>query len=319
MNGRIIRKIMGPAALAIALGPVRPVLAQRSTIPAPAQPRTQRGILIDDGPAQRPVTPAPIQTVDQPDAERVRQEFLDLMQKYPPSLRRVFREDPSLMTSQQYIAPYPTLAAFLSQHPEIPLNPSFFLGTNQSETRSTSDRALDIWDDFVKGVAVFAGFAMAIGLLTWLIRTFIDYRRWSRLSKVQAEVHTRLLDRFNTNEELMAYIATPAGARFLSSAPISLDSGAASRSMGAPLSRIMLSLQAGLVLAAAGIGLMLAGQTVTQPEASEPLHILGIIAMALGVGFAVSAAASFLISKKLGLLEPPPPQRRLADLPEMPQ
>jgi hypothetical protein len=221
------------------------------------------------------------------------------------------------MASQQYIAPYPTLGAFLSQHPEIPLNPRFYVGTPQEETRTSADRAFGIWDDFMKGVAVFAGFAMAIGLLTWLIRTFIDYRRWTRLSKVQSEVHTRLLDRFNTNEELMAYIATPAGARFLSSAPISLDTGSASRSMGAPLSRIMLSLQAGLVLAAAGVGLMLAGQTVSQLEAAEPLHILGIISIALGAGFAISAAASFLISKKLGLLEPSPRPRTL-DLPEMP-
>jgi len=262
--------------------------------------------------------PAPIQAIEQPDIQQVKANFQDLLQKYPPSVRHVLREDPTLMTNQQFMGTYPALAAFLSQHPEIPLNPMFYIGTPQEEQRSTRDRAFDIWRDFLQGLVIFAGFGMAIGLLTWLIRTFIDYRRWSRLSKVQAEVHTRLLDRFNTNEELMAYIATPAGSRFLSSAPISLDTGSASRSMGAPLSRIMLSLQAGLVLAAAGVGLMLAGQTVSQIEAAEPLHILGLISIALGVGFAVSAAASFLISKKLGLLEPAPRQRSL-DLPEMPQ
>jgi hypothetical protein len=285
--------------LVIALWPATSALAQRTTAPAS--------------------TPFPVQSVEQPDAERLRQEFAELLQHYPPAVRHVLREDPSLMMQQQYLATYPALAAFLNQHPEIPKNPSFYIGTTQSEDRRTaSDRAFDMWRDFLQGLVIFAGFGMAIGLLTWLIRTFIDYRRWTRLSKMQAEVHTRLLDRFNTNEELMAYIATPAGSRFLSSAPISLDTGSASRSMGAPLSRIMFSLQAGLVLAAAGVGLMLAGQTVSQIEAAEPLHILGLISIALGVGFAVSAAASFLISKKLGLLEPPHRQRGL-DLPEMPQ
>ena len=298
MNGRIIHKIMGIGALAIALWPASTALAQKPTKDASE--------------------PFAIQTVEQPDSERVRQEFRDLMQRYPPSLRHVLREDPALMNFQPYIAPYPALAAFLSQHPEISHNPAFYLGTPQDDERNPSERAFDIWREFIQGVTIFAGFAMAIGLLTWLIRTFIDYRRWNRLSKVQAEVHTRLLDRFNTNEELMAYIATPAGARFLSSAPISLDAGSASRNMGAPLSRIMLSLQAGLVLAAAGVGLMLASQTVTQSEAVEPLHILGVISIALGAGFAISAAVSFLISKKLGLLEPPPRQRNL-DFPEMPQ
>jgi hypothetical protein len=299
MNGRIIHRIIGIGALAIALWPATPALAQRTTASAPA--------------------PFPVQSVEQPDAERVRQEFADLLQHYPPSVRHVLREDPSLMTQQQYLATYPALVAFLNQHPEIPKNPSFYIGGAQNDDRRTpADRTFDMWRDFVQGLVIFAGFGMAIGLLTWLIRTFIDYRRWSRLSKMQAEVHTRLLDRFNTNEELMAYIATPAGSRFLSSAPISLDTGTASRSMGAPLSRIMFSLQAGLVLAAAGVGLMLASQTVSQIEAAEPLHILGLISIALGVGFAVSAAASFLISKKLGLLEPPPRQRSL-DIPEMPQ
>jgi len=289
---------MGIGALAVALWPASPAFAQRPHAPATA--------------------PAPIQGIEQPDIQQVEGNFQELLQRYPPSVRHVLREDPTLMTNQQFLATYPALVAFLNQHPEIPLNPTFYIGTPQEEQRSPGDRAFDMWRDFVQSLAIFAGFAMAIGLLTWLIRTFVDYRRWSRLSKVQAEVHTRLLDRFNTNEELMAYIATPAGSRFLSSAPISLDTGSASRSMGAPLSRIMLSLQAGLVLAAAGAGLILASRTVSEIEAAEPLHILGIISIALGAGFAISAAASFLISKKLGLLEPAPRQRGL-ELPEMPQ
>ncbi|HVY92053.1 MAG TPA: hypothetical protein VHA14_04875 [Bryobacteraceae bacterium] len=301
MSGRIIRRIIGIAAITLATWPASLALAQKSSRPE-AIPE-----------------PAPIQTVEQPDAERVRQEFGDLLRHYPPTLTRVLRDDPGLMTNQQYMATYPALVAYLTQHPEIPRNPTFYVGSPGPDIeRTPGERTFDMWRELMQGVTIFAGFGMAIGLLTWLIRTFMDYRRWNRLSKVQAEVHTRLLDRFNTNEELMAYIATPAGSRFLSSAPISLDTGTASRNMGAPLSRIMFSLQAGLVLAAAGVGLMLSGQTVTQPEAGEPLHILGLIAVSLGAGFAISAAASFLISKKLGLLEPPP-QRRIVELPEMPQ
>lgn len=302
MSGRIIRRIIGIGALAVALWPASLALAQKNPKP-------------DAIPA-----PAPIQTVEQPDAERVKQEFGDLLRRYPPTLSRVLRDDPSLLTNQQYTATYPALVAYISQHPEIPRTPTFYVGSPGPDfgPRTSDERSFDMWQRLLEALTIFAGFGMAIGLLTWLIRTFLDYRRWNRLSKVQAEVHTRLLDRFNTNEELMAYIATPAGSRFLSSAPISLDTGTASRNMGAPLSRIMFSLQAGLVLAAAGVGLMLSGQTVTQPEAGEPLHILGLIAVSLGAGFAISAAASFLISKKLGLLEPPP-QRRIVELPEMPQ
>ena len=46
------------------------------------------------------------------------------------------------------------------------------------------------------------------------------HRRWSRLSKIQTDVHNKLLDRFTSNEDLLAYIQTPVGRKFLESAPI---------------------------------------------------------------------------------------------------
>jgi hypothetical protein len=247
-----------------------------------------------------------------PDAQRTKNEFRNLLNRYPPSLREIFKEDPTLMTLDQYLKPYPALASYLSAHPEITLNPSFYLdglGRDQfyrppPPTQDHTAAVLSIWDNVTKGLLIFAGFGLAIGLLTWLIRTFLDYRRWHRLSTVQAEVHTKLLDRFSSSEEIMAYIATPAGSKFLQSAPISLDSGvSASRSMGAPLSRIMLSAQAGVVLFCAGMGLLFASGQAGR-DADVPLEIMGILAGALGVGFAVSARVSFLLSRKMGLLEP---------------
>jgi hypothetical protein len=253
--------------------------------------------------------------IDQPNAEQTKREFDQLLSHYPPTVRGVFKQDPTLMAQQQYLAPYPALANFLTAHPEIALNPSYYLDGLGGNPWDRPRDVLNMWDDFEKFVFILCGFSVAIGLLTWLIRTFLDYRRWNRLSKVQTEVHTRLLDRFSTNEEVMAYIATPAGSKFLQSAPISLDTGTSSRSMGAPLSRIMWSLQAGLVLAAAGIGLMVASQTIVERDASDPLHVFGVLAIALGAGFAVSAAVSYLLSQKLGLLDQAP-QKRHAETPE---
>jgi hypothetical protein len=150
------------------------------------------------------------------------------------------------------------------------------------------------------GLAVFLGFGMAISLIVWLIRTIIDYRRWNRLAKVQTDAHTRILDRFTANEELLAYIQSPAGAKFLQSSPITLDP--APRSIGAPLGRILLSMQAGLVLAAGGFGLQSASAHVST-DASQPLAVLGTLGIALGIGFVISAIASYVISWRLGLIE----------------
>jgi hypothetical protein len=246
----------------------------------------------------------PILTVEQPDAQRAKDEFSALLDRYPPALRGVLALDPSLLGNQSYLAPYPALVSFLNAHPEIARNPSFYIGEG-GIPRSHQDPAsqiLDMWRDVLNGLGIFAGFGLAVGLLVWLIRTLVDYRRWSRLAKVQTDAHTKLLDRFTANEDLLAYIQSPAGAKFLESSPISLD--AAPRSVGAPLARILWSVQGGVVLMAGGIGLHIVGGRVADAPASQSLHALGVIGIALGVGFVISAIISFVISQRLGLIEP---------------
>jgi hypothetical protein len=149
-------------------------------------------------------------------------------------------------------------------------------------------------------VAVVAVVGTILATLAWIIRTLIDYRRWHRLSKVQSEAHAKLLDRFTANDELIAYVQSPAGAKFLQSAPISLDPG--TRTLGAPFSRILWSVQAGLVLAAGGLGLYYVSGKVEQ-DVMQPLFAMGVLAMSLGVGFVISAAVSFGLSRKLGLFD----------------
>ena len=70
--------------------------------------------------------------------------------------------------------------------------------------------------------AAFLVFLVVTGIVVWLIRTIIEKRRWNRVSKTQSDVHTKLLERFTTNEDLLAYIQTPVGRRFLESGPAPL-------------------------------------------------------------------------------------------------
>lgn len=239
---------------------------------------------------------------EQPDANRVKETLRQLLERYPPNLRAVLATDPSLLNNEPYLAPYPALTAFLGEHPDIARNPSFYLGEGL-EHRQPPDRegrAMDLWRDMFSDFAGLAAGGMAVALLVWLIRTLVDYRRWARLAKVQADAHAKLLDRFTANEELLAYIQSPAGRNFLQSAPITLESGP--RSLSAPLGRILWSLQGGVVLIAGGLG-MQAIATRVSGELAQPFRALGILALALGLGFVVSAAASYLLSRRLGLLE----------------
>jgi hypothetical protein len=245
--------------------------------------------------------------IDHQDSQRSREEFVRTLEQYPPSLRGVLSLDPTLLSNKDYLATYPDLASYITSHPDVARNPAFYIGTIGREFQVNNERHdRDRWDRLLESLAIFSGFGMAIGLLTWLIRTLVDYRRWTRLATVQTNVHTKLLDRFTQNEDLLAYIQSPPGAKFLESSPITLDPG--QRAMGAPLGRILWSLQAGLVVAAAGVGMQFAASRMADGD-GEPLHVLGILGIAIGIGLVASAGVSYVISQRMGLFpnrnEPP--------------
>jgi hypothetical protein len=100
----------------------------------------------------------------------------------------------------------------------------------------------------------------------------------------------------------MAYMQTPSGRRFLESAPIPIEGP--SRAVAAPLSRILWSLQAGVVLATAAIGVLFVSHRIIE-EIAHPLFAAGVFVLALGTGFIVSAGASYILSRRLGLLDAP--------------
>jgi hypothetical protein len=273
-------------------------LALVTATAAAAQPAAARPA----GPPQAPGTAlAPVSDFD---AERVREQFYEVLQRYPPSLGRVFKLDPSLMSNEAYLAPYAGVAAFLAQHPEVGRNPAYFLeriggGEEFGFVRDAAAQKRREIQEMLAAFAAFLVFLVVTGVVIWVIRTIIDARRWNRVSKTQAEVHTKLLDRFSNNEDLLAYIQTPVGRRFLESGPAPMpDDG---RPIGAPFSRILLSVQTGIVLTVSAVGMLYLSRRLDE-EVSAFFLVTGVVALAVGVGFLVSSAAAFAISSRLGLL-----------------
>jgi hypothetical protein len=256
------------------------------------------------GQGTRAVPPVqPPFAVEQPDAQRTQQELSNLLQRYPPTLKEVLAVDPSLLSNQPYLAPYPALANFLNAHPEVLRNPSFYIGAAEPNRRPDSAAEVaDKLEGMVTDVTLLIGFGLAMCLIAWLIHGFIDARRWSRLTNIQTEVHKKLMDRFTSNEDLLAYIQTPAGSKFLESSPIVLD--ASPRTVAAPVSRILWTVQGGVVAIAVGAGLQFVGGRVPY-DVAQPLRALGVLGIALGLGLVASAIISFMISRRLGLMERP--------------
>ncbi len=272
-----------------------PVAAAGQPAPAPAPVAPQQLLRLEVAP------------VDERSAQDTRQRLNEILRDYPPSLTQVLRLDPTLLNSPDYLAPYPALAAYIAQHPEVSRHATFYLGRPDFEDNSQEDarsRAIREFGDVMGSALILCGFIAFFVTVGWLGRLIVEHRRWLRATKTQTDAHSKLLERMTSNEDLLAYIQTPAAQHFLEAAPIPLD--ATPRSIGAPISRILWSVQAGIVLAVVGLGLWFVRHRIFD-EISGPLMLVSTLAMALGVGFALSAVVAYMLSLRLGLLEPRKP------------
>jgi hypothetical protein len=139
--------------------------------------------------------------------------------------------------------------------------------------------------DIVPGIAIPTLFIS----LAWII--FSTIRRF-KIAKLQAELQHKLLDKIGSGQELLNYAQTDTGRQLLESLKVERV---------APHGRIIVALQAGIVLMVFGAG-MLAVRNHVPDQGAEGFTILGSLIFSLGLGFALSSAASYYLSKSFGLL-----------------
>ncbi len=142
--------------------------------------------------------------------------------------------------------------------------------------------------DFV----IFPAFFATIGYVVWV--TLDSWQRRQRL-RLASDFNTRLLERLGSVRDFNEFLQTPAGSRFMADL-------AAEPSTTSPKDRILRATQIGVVLICLGLGLLLLSFFSQMPEAMAGFEVTGAIALSLGIGFAVSAAASYRLAGALGLI-----------------
>lgn len=156
-----------------------------------------------------------------------------------------------------------------------------------------SDVANDVWP--------FLTFLVVIGSILWVFRAVLENRRWKNMVAVQSDTHAKLLEKFGSSADMLAYMESETGRRFLE--PPAFEA-AHRQGMGFPYGRIIWSVQAGIILAALGTGLMFLRGRISA-DADAPLLVFGTLGLTIGLGFLLSAGVSYAMSKSFGLLEPP--------------
>jgi hypothetical protein len=274
------------ARIALLLLLTTAVAAQEASKTTPAEPITATA-------ATTTSTAAEPQTLS---SEELREQFRGVMREHPPELGRILALDPTLLSDEAFLARYPDLARFVAAHPEVRRHSSYYVGQYQP----LSPRAQQL-DQSLEPLFAFGGFLLFAFSVGWLVRTILDQRRWSRLSRRQSEVHNKILDRFGTTAELLEYVKSPAGSKFLEGAPIPLHDA---ESQNPPLARTIRSVQTGVVITLAAVGFLIVGAWL-EKDLGDGLFGIGIIALCIGLGFIASAAVSLFLSRRLGLWRTP--------------
>ena len=140
----------------------------------------------------------------------------------------------------------------------------------------------------------------AFAMISWIVYTVVTgLRRWHQ-QRMLGQFQTKLLDRIGSVNELGAFLNTETGARFLKGLTTVNESEVG------PQARILRAVQTGAVLATLGTGLYLYGWLTpgVRGEVTNSINAVATIFFGIGVGFLGSAALSYRLSKRMGLLAP---------------
>lgn len=133
---------------------------------------------------------------------------------------------------------------------------------------------------------MFTSMVMVVAIV-WVVG-----RTRQRRLEIQAEVQTKLIDRFGTAPELVAFLHSPAGREFVS--------GVQSAPAVATKERIVSGISRAIVLICCGLSFFGMAAVVNV----RGLMIPGLILFFLGVGFLISTFVSYRLSERLGLTAP---------------
>jgi hypothetical protein len=132
------------------------------------------------------------------------------------------------------------------------------------------------------------------GVFGWTVWTITTNIRRAKTARIVADLHGKFLEKCSVSQDLMGYVQSDAGRRFLESA---------ANEQTNPAARILNAIQAGTILSLLGGALIIVSNLHHEVEAQEILVTLGYLVLALGLGFLVSAAISYGLCRSWGLLQ----------------
>jgi hypothetical protein len=140
----------------------------------------------------------------------------------------------------------------------------------------------------VNELVMFIGMFLFWG---WVVYIILEWRKLKHKNQLQ----NKIIDKLNSVPELNEFLQTKGGSRFLNFLTIEGFN---------PKERLLSSISKGVLLLMLGIAFIVISplfSTVT--EDARIFMAIGIVFIALGIGFLVSSFISYLLSKKWGIIK----------------
>lgn len=135
-------------------------------------------------------------------------------------------------------------------------------------------------------VVAVTGFYIMVSLVVWAVSRGRQAR-----AKMQAEVQTRMIDKFSSAPEFISFLQSDAGKQFASTFEEVPRAHARDRILG--------GVTRSLVLTILGLGFL----AICLTEARDSGFIItGCILLSLGLGYTIATIVSYRLSKSWGLL-----------------
>lgn len=137
--------------------------------------------------------------------------------------------------------------------------------------------------------------------LYFIVAAGFSGRKAGALIRARADLQTKLLDRLGSGPEMVEFCQTEGGKQFMQALSLSPLDGPTS-SKGSLPDRILGSVQKGIILTLLGLGfLILAWKYHRIDPAGDICLVIGVVGLALGIGFLLSAGTSYRLSRSLGI------------------
>jgi hypothetical protein len=141
--------------------------------------------------------------------------------------------------------------------------------------------------------SIFAILTIFPGIVVVFWVVFSTFRRM-KVARIQAEVHSKLIDKFASSQDILTFLDSESGKKLVASIGIEQPSRN-------PYNRILASVQAGVILVCVSVAFLILGANF--PDVAEGFKVAGSLGLALGIGFLISAGLSYRLSKNFGLFD----------------